>query len=137
MPLTGIALRNAKPKEQPYKLFDGGGLFLYVTPSGSRLWRLAYRFAGKTKQFSFGPYPTISLADARQKRDEAKRALADGEDPSVIRQRAKIEAAATAENTFGLIAGEHVNPTARTNAPLDRSWGQRHRVWGRQRIGRS
>ncbi len=66
MPLTDIALRNAKPKEQPYKLFDGGGLFLYVTPSGSRLWRLAYRFAGKTKQLSFGPYPTISLADARQ-----------------------------------------------------------------------
>lgn len=109
MPLTDIALRNAKPKDQPYKLFDGGGLFLYVTPSGSRLWRLAYRFAGKAKQLSFGPYPTISLADARQKRDEAKRALADGEDPSVLRQKAKIEAAATAENTFGLIAGEYLD----------------------------
>lgn len=109
MPLTDIALRNAKPKDQPYKLFDGGGLFLYVTPSGSRLWRLAYRFAGKAKQLSFGPYPTISLADARQKRDDAKRALADGEDPSVLRQKAKIEAAATAENTFGLIAAEYLD----------------------------
>lgn len=108
MPLTDIAIRNAKPKAQAYKLFDGGGLFLFVTPTGSRLWRLAYRFAGKAKQLSFGPYPTISLADARQKREEAKRVLADGQDPSVVRQRAKIEAAATAENTFGLIAAEYL-----------------------------
>lgn len=108
MPLTDIAIRNAKPKEHAYKLFDGGGLFLFVTPTGSRLWRLAYRFAGKAKQLSFGPYPTISLADARLKRDEAKRALANGEDPSVVRQKAKIEAAATAENTFGLIAAEYL-----------------------------
>ncbi len=108
MPLTDIALRNAKPKDQAYKLFDGGGLFLFVSPSGSRLWRLAYRFAGKAKQLSFGPYPTISLADARHRRDDAKRTLANGEDPSVVRRKAKIEAAATAENTFGLVADEYI-----------------------------
>ncbi len=108
MPLTDIAIRNAKPKEQAYKLFDGGGLFLFVTPSGSRLWRLAYRFAGKTKQLSFGPYPTIPLVEARTKREEAKRVLANGEDPSVVKRHAAIVAATVAGNTFGMVADEYL-----------------------------
>lgn len=108
MPLTDIAIRNTKPKEQAYKLFDGGGLFLLITPSGSRLWRLAYRFAGKTKQLSFGAYPAVSLVDARKKREDAKRELANGEDPSVIKRRTQIEAAAAAGNTFGVVANEYL-----------------------------
>lgn len=86
MALTDLALRNAKPKEKAYKLFDGGGLHLLVNPGGSRIWRLAYRFDGKPKQLSLGPYPTVSLADARQKREDSKKLLLNGEDPSVARK---------------------------------------------------
>lgn len=70
MPLTDLALRNAKPAEKPYKLADGGGLHLFVTPNGSRLWRLKYRIDGKEKLLSLGPYPTMPLAMAREKREE-------------------------------------------------------------------
>lgn len=108
MPLTDLALRNAKPKEKPYKLFDGGGLHLLVNPNGSRIWRLAYRFAGKPKQLSFGPYPTISLADARQKRDDAKRQLLDGEDPSAARKLARVAASVSSANTFSAVAEEFI-----------------------------
>ncbi|MFG1426405.1 tyrosine-type recombinase/integrase [Roseixanthobacter glucoisosaccharinicivorans] len=108
MPLTDLALRNAKPKDKAYKLFDGGGLHVLVSPNGSRIWRLAYRFAGKPKQLSFGPYPTTSLADARLKRDEAKKQLLNGEDPSTVRKLDKVAASVAAENTFGAIAAEYL-----------------------------
>ncbi|OYX72313.1 MAG: hypothetical protein B7Y95_10930 [Rhizobiales bacterium 32-66-11] len=68
MPLTDLALRNAKPKDKPYKLFDGGGLHVLVSPNGSRIWRLAYRFAGKPKQLSFGPCPQVAGRRAAQAR---------------------------------------------------------------------
>ncbi|EMN6592257.1 DUF4102 domain-containing protein, partial [Escherichia coli] len=71
----------AKAKEKPYKLSDGGGLFLLVKTTGSRCWRLKYRIAGKEKLLAFGVYPDITLAEARAKRDEAKRILAVGGDP--------------------------------------------------------
>ncbi|MFG1433409.1 integrase arm-type DNA-binding domain-containing protein [Xanthobacter sp. V2C-8] len=108
MALTDMALRNAKPKEKSYKLFDGGGLHLLVNPNGSRIWRLAYRFAGKPKQLSFGPYPTTSLSDARQKREEAKKLLLVGQDPSVARKLEKVTASVAAANTFDLIAEEFI-----------------------------
>ncbi|MEP9368209.1 integrase arm-type DNA-binding domain-containing protein [Xanthobacter sp. VNH20] len=108
MPLTDLALRNAKPKDKAYKLFDGGGLHVLVSPNGSRIWRLAYRFGGKPKQLSFGPYPTTSLADARLKRDEAKRLLLNGEDPSAVRKHDKVAAAAASGNTFGMITAEYL-----------------------------
>lgn len=108
MALTDLALRNAKPKEKAYKLFDGGGLHLLVNPNGSRIWRLAYRFAGKPKQLSFGPYPTVSLADARQKREDAKKLLLDGQDPSTARKLDKVHAEIAKGNTFGLLAGEYI-----------------------------
>ncbi len=92
MALTDMVLRNAKPQEKPYKLFEGGGLHLLVNPNGSRIWRLAYRFAGKPKQLSFGPYPTVSLADARQKREDVKKLLLDGQDPSTVRKLDKVRA---------------------------------------------
>ena len=75
MPLTETQIRNLKPDSTPKKHFDGEGLFLYVTPTGSKLWRMAYRFKGKAKLLSFGKYPTVSLRDARTRRDEAKSLL--------------------------------------------------------------
>lgn len=118
MPVTDLALRNAKPKDKAYKLFDGGGLHLLVNPNGSRIWRLSYRFVGKPKQLSFGPYPTVSLADARQKREEAKKLLLDGQDPSTVRKLDKVNAEIAKGNTFGLLAAEYVaRLEARESAP--------------------
>lgn len=116
MRLTDLALRNAKPRDNPYKLFDGGGLHLIVNPGGSRIWRLAYRFAGKANQLSFGPYPLVSLAEARQKRDEAKKLLLDGKDPSTTRKLEKVNAALAQGNTFGLLAGEYIERLERRGA---------------------
>ena len=82
MALTDTACRNAKKQERPYKIADGEGLYLLVQPTGSRLWRMAYRFEGKQKTLAFGVYPTVTLADARAKRLEAKQALAKGADPA-------------------------------------------------------
>lgn len=79
--LTDAKCKGAKPAEKDYKLFDGGGLFLFVTTKGGKIWRLAYRVDGKPKTISFGPYPAVSLSEARMKRDEAKAKLRDGSDP--------------------------------------------------------
>jgi len=106
MPLTELEIRNAKPKEKPYKLTDGGWLFLLITPNGSKLWRLTYRFAGKQKDLALGAYPETGLKDARAKRDEAKAALADGIDPGEQRKRNKLAAEISLGNTFNAIADE-------------------------------
>lgn len=82
MPLSETACRNAKPKDKPYKVSDGEGLYLFVQPSGSRLWRMAYRHGRKQKTLAFGVYPYVTLAEARAKRYDAKRALAAGRDPA-------------------------------------------------------
>jgi len=82
MALKDTGLRGLKPDSKPRKYSDGGGLFILVTPSGSKLWRLAYRFDGKQKTLSFGAYPTVSLAEARALRERARKALADGFDPA-------------------------------------------------------
>lgn len=87
--LTDARCRAIKPAEKPVKHFDGGGLFLLVTPQGAKMWRLAYRLDGKPKTMSFGPYPEISLAQARQKRDAAKAMLRDGMDPMAPRRAAR------------------------------------------------
>lgn len=70
MPLTDTAIRNAKPKESTIKLSDGGGLQLWITPAGAKLWRLAYRFDRKQRKLSIGPYPAVDLRTARAKREE-------------------------------------------------------------------
>ena len=101
-PLTDTLIKSLKPKEKPYKVSDSGGLYLTVTPSGSKLWRLDYRFAGKRKTLSLGEYPYISLAEARDRREEAKRDLAHGIDPG-IKKRVQKEAL---KDTFGAIALE-------------------------------
>jgi len=84
--LSDARCKGAKPTDKPYKLFDGGGLHLYVSTTGSRTWRLAYRLAGKPQTMSLGSYPEISLAAARVKREEAKRALIEGHDPMAPRR---------------------------------------------------
>jgi hypothetical protein len=82
MALTDMACRNAKPKDRPYKLFDTGGLFLFVTISGSRIWRMKFKFGGKDKLVVFGPYPTVGLTAAREKRDAVHEQLVAGVDPT-------------------------------------------------------
>lgn len=107
MALSDIACRTAKARGALYKLSDGGGLQLWVQPNGAKLWRFAYRFGGKQKLLAIGAYPVISLADARQVRDDAKRTLALGGDPSQVKRAAKA-AQASGETTFRAIAGEYV-----------------------------
>lgn len=128
-------MRNAKPKDKLYKLFDGEGLHLLVNPNGSRVWRLAYRFAGKPKQLPFGPYPTVPLVEARQKREEAKRRLLAGEDPSAIRKLEKVAASVSSANTFSTVAviiddAHHRREPRRTVLLLiegpDLSWARSH-----------
>ncbi|RQS94621.1 MULTISPECIES: integrase arm-type DNA-binding domain-containing protein [Burkholderia] len=106
MALTDILIRNAKPSDKPQKLFDGGGLFLYVTPSGGKLWRLKYRFGAKEKLLALGAYPAVSLKDARERRDDARRQLAKNEDPSANRKADKAAKLARATNSFEAIARE-------------------------------
>jgi integrase len=100
--LTNTAIRAVKPHTKPYKRSDGGGLYLLVAPTGSLWWRLKYRYEGREKLLSLGVYPHVSLLQARSQRDEAKKAIANGVDPSAKR---RAEKSATA-NTFEAIARE-------------------------------
>ncbi len=106
MPLTDTAVRNAKPGTKPAKLFDERGLFLIVTPAGGKWWRFRYKLHGKEKLLSLGTYPDVSLAKARQKRDQARELLTDGTDPSQHRKAAKQTRAGLAANTFEVIGRE-------------------------------
>jgi integrase len=110
MPLSDIAVRTAKPAAKPRKLSDGGGLFLLINPrpTGSKLWRLAYRFDGKQKTLALGPYPAVSLGQARHGRDEAKKLLANGIDPSIQRKTERALTLVAAQNTFRAVAEEVV-----------------------------
>ncbi|MEL7229756.1 MAG: integrase arm-type DNA-binding domain-containing protein, partial [Pseudomonadota bacterium] len=87
---------------------DGGGLYLQITPTGSKLWRMAYRYSGNQKTLSFGKFPAVGLADARQKRDEAKAQIAAGIDPSDVVREAKFQKRLSSANTFGAIATEYL-----------------------------
>lgn len=109
MSLTATAIKNAKPKEKPYKLYDEKGLHLQVNPSGSKLWRQKYRFAGKQKTLALGIYPDVSLANAREKRDEARRALADGIDPGEVRKVEKLTRHLAAAESFEAVGREWFN----------------------------
>jgi integrase len=101
-----VAFRSAKPREKPFKLSDGGGLFLLVQPNATKLWRLAYRYDGKQKLLALGQYPVISLADARIKRDAAKKLLSDGVDPSIERKSERRAEQMSRRNTFKAVADE-------------------------------
>ena len=107
MPLTQFAIVNAAATDKPLMLSDGFGLHLLVQPNGSKLWRFRYRFGGRANMLTFGSFPTVSLATARSKREDARKLLAAGTDPSVKRKLDKITAATAAQNTFGAIATEY------------------------------
>ena len=106
MALTDLQVKNAKPTVKPYKLSDGGGLFLLVHSNGGRYWRLAYRFGGKQKNLALGIYPDISLADARDRREQARKLLANDTDPGAVKQEQKARVAALSEHSFEIIARE-------------------------------
>jgi integrase len=113
MALTEIAIRNAKPTAKQYKMGDAGGLFLLVTPSGGKLWRLKFRVAAKEKLLALGAWPDVSLGNARKERDKAKEVLAAGRDPAREKQQAKHRAKVSAANTFGEVAREFLDKRAR------------------------
>lgn len=106
MPLTHAAVQSARATDKPQKLFDGNGLFLLIAPTGGKWWRLKYRFGGKEKLLSLGTYPDVSLKDARERRDAARKLLADGIDPGDARKAEKRTARLNAENSFEAIARE-------------------------------
>lgn len=107
VPLTETQVRNAKGKEKPYKLFDGGGLYLDVMPSGSRIWRFKFRqLNGKENRLTFGPYPEVTLQHAREKRLETRRLMLQGVDPARHRDDAKRLLTDRAANTFEKVARE-------------------------------
>ncbi|EKK3999105.1 tyrosine-type recombinase/integrase [Cronobacter sakazakii] len=106
MKLNARQVDAAKPREKAYKLADGAGLYLEVVPSGSRYWRMKYRFNGKEKRMAFGVYPTVSLAQARALRDEAKKKLAEGIDPSFAKKEEKLVRDVQLNNTFQAVALE-------------------------------
>ena len=106
MTLTNTAIRNAKPGEKSRKMFDGGGLYLEISPKGGKWWRLKYRFGGKEKRLSLGVYPDVSLKDARDRRDEARKLLANEVDPSENRSARKAAKIEVSQNSFEVIARE-------------------------------
>ncbi len=108
MQLSEFKVRKAKPKEKAYRLSDGGSLFLLIKPNGSKLWQLRYRFRKKENILSFGPYPLVTIAEARQKRDQAKKLLLEGIDPAAKKKQDRLEAEVLAKQTFGLLADEYI-----------------------------
>jgi integrase len=106
MPLTDIQIRKAKHTAKPFKLFDGGGLFLLVQPTGGKWWRYKYRFAGREKLLALGSYPDIGLAEARERHLQARKVLATGNDPSEVKKEAKRLAVFSNANTFEAVARE-------------------------------
>ena len=108
MKLSDTAVKKAKSKANAYKMTDGGGLHILIHSNGGKYWRLAYRFAGKQKSLSLGVYPDVSLARARERREEARKLIANGTDPSAVKQTQKRQAKISAANTFEAVALEWI-----------------------------
>lgn len=106
MKLNNTTCKNAQPDSKPYKRFDGGGLYLEIMPSGSKLWRIKYRYMGAERRLSLGAYPIVTLAEARERRDEIKKLLAQDIDPATAKRDKKNEIIRNAENTFKAVALE-------------------------------
>jgi integrase len=119
MPLTDLQVKAAKPKEKPYKLADSKGLHLFVTPAGSKSWRLKYRINGKEKRLTFGCYPDVKLTEARDLRDEALKAKRAGLDPAIAKRQAQAARARAAADTFEKVAREW-------HASRKPGWSPRH-----------
>ncbi|HWU27129.1 MAG TPA: integrase arm-type DNA-binding domain-containing protein, partial [Rhizomicrobium sp.] len=114
MPLTNTEIKAARPatdkngRRVSRKLADGGGLYLLITPTGSKLWRWKFRFAGKEKKLSFGAYPKVGVAEARARRDEEKKRLSANVDPALHKQLEKQNRKIRAANTFEKVAEEYI-----------------------------
>ncbi|MBT8138807.1 MAG: Arm DNA-binding domain-containing protein, partial [Gammaproteobacteria bacterium] len=108
MALTNIEAKNAKPREKPYKLADAKGLYLQVQPNGSKYWRMKYRFQGKEKVLAFGVFPEVSLREAREKQDDARRMLRDDIDPGAVKRSRKMATREAESDTFAAIAKEWI-----------------------------
>jgi hypothetical protein len=108
MALSDVKIRKAEIRDKPYKLSDGGGLFVLVKPNGSKLWQQKYRHFGKERLLSHGLYPDVTLAQARKKRDEARAQVANGDDPAVRKRLDQIEAETQSRTTFLLVAEEYL-----------------------------
>jgi hypothetical protein len=110
MALSDIEVRAAKPKNgKASMLFDEHGLFLSLPPTGAKLWRFRYKVAGKEKLLALGAYPTVSLKEARARRDDARRLLSEGTDPGADKKRKAIAAKISAANTFRALADEFID----------------------------
>ena len=125
--LTSTACKNAKPKDKPYKLSDEKGLFLLVHPNGSKYWRLKYRVAGKEKLLSLGVYPEVSLADARDRRDESRKLHSKGVDPGAAKQVEKRTKKIASANSFEAIAKEWL-------ANVKHKWSEDHHTYTLRRF---
>ena len=108
MALAQFAIVHAAPSEKPYKLPDGDGLHLLIKPTGSKLWRFRYRFQDRENMLALGAFPTVGLAEARKRRDDAKKLLSAGTDPSQARKLDRLKSALAAEKKFGGIAQEYL-----------------------------
>ncbi len=106
MALTDIQIKRAKPQDKPYTLNDGQGLSLLINPDGSKGWRFRFRFAGKVRLMSFGSYDLVSLAEAREKRDTARKQVANGIDPVEERKAQKLAQKLSTENSFEAVSRE-------------------------------
>ncbi|MGB9154433.1 MAG: integrase arm-type DNA-binding domain-containing protein [Alphaproteobacteria bacterium] len=119
MPLTDTAIRRAKARQKPYKMFDSGGLFLLIMPNGGKWWRFKYRFHNKEKLLSLGTYPDISLKDARDRRDQERKKLADQIDPAVNRKAVKAAWADSEANSFEVVAREWIGKQSAIWSPAN------------------
>jgi integrase len=124
--LTDTALRNAKPKEKPYRMADGRGLYLEVRPKGvrspgSKLWRYRFRLGGKENMYAIGEYPGVSLQEAREKRDAARKLVKEGINPAAERQRTRLQNIEEGKRTFRAVAEEWVQKKGQKWAPRNRT----------------
>lgn len=108
MALSDIAVRNAKHEDKPRKLADEKGLFLLIHPNGSKYWRMKYRIVGKEKLLALGVYPEVTLATARQRRDDARKMISNGVDPSLVKQQVKRSKSEAAANSFEVVSREWI-----------------------------
>lgn len=127
MALTAIQVKSAKEIDKPQKLADGGGLYLLVQPNGAKYWRLDYRFAGKRKTLAVGVYPDVSLSDARERREAARKILANGADPSAVKKAQKAAVVALAANSFEIVAREWLSK-------FSKDWKESHTRTGLGRL---
>ncbi len=130
MPLTDAVVRQTGPAQSTVKLSDGGGLQLWIEPRGSKLWRLAYRFGGKQKKLAIGVYPTVTLAQAREQREQAKRLLAAGIDPGQQRKLDRLARANSEATTFAVVAAELL-AKKRREGEANNTIGKREWLYGR------